>query len=91
MHVAVTRRQHNGKVYETHLLRRSFREDGKVKNETLANLSHLPAETIRVIRESLAGKAHVLAGEGFEIERSLPHGDVGAVWAMAAVSVHVIP
>ena len=84
MHVAVTRRQHNGKVYETYLLRRSFREDGKVKNETLANLSHLPAETIRVIRESLAGKAHVLAGEGFEIERSLPHGHVGAVWAMAA-------
>lgn len=84
MHVAVTRRQHNGKVYETQLLRRSYREDGKVKNETLANLSHLPAETIRVIRESLAGKSHVVAGEGFEIERSLPHGHVGAVWAMAA-------
>ena len=84
MHVAVTRRQHNGKVYETYLLRRSFREDGKVKNETLANLSHLPADTIRVIRESLAGKAHVVAGEGFDIERSLPHGHVAAVWAMAA-------
>ena len=84
MHVAVTRRQHNGKVYETHLLRRSYREDGKVKNETLANLSHLPVDTIRVIRESLAGKAHVVAGEGFDIERSLPHGHVAAVWAMAA-------
>ena len=84
MHVAVTRRQHNGRVYETHLLRRSYREAGKVKNETLANLSHLPAETIRVIRESLAGKSHVVAGEGFDIERSLPHGHVGAVWAMAA-------
>ena len=84
MHVAVTRRQHNGKVYETYLLRRSFREDGKVKNETLANLSHLPVDTIRVIRESLAGKAHVVAGEGFDIERSLPHGHVAAVWAMAA-------
>ena len=84
MHVAVTRRQHNGKVYETHLLRRSYREAGKVKNETLANLSHLPAETIRVIRESLAGKSHVVAGEGFDVERSLPHGHVGAVWAMAA-------
>ena len=84
MHVAVTRRQHNGKVYETHLLRRSYREAGKVKNETLANLSHLPGETIRVIRESLAGKSHVVAGEGFDVERSLPHGHVGAVWAMAA-------
>jgi hypothetical protein len=83
MHVATTRRQHKDKVYETHLLRRSYREDGKVKNETLANLSHLPPETIRLIRESLAGKAHVVAGEDFDIERALPHGHVGALWAMA--------
>lgn len=83
MHVATTRRQHKDKVYETHLLRRSYREDGKVKNETLANLSYLPAETIALIRESLAGKAHVVAGEGFEIERSLPHGHVALCWAMA--------
>ena len=84
MHVATTRRQHKDKVYETHLLRRSYREDGKVKNETLANLSHLPAETIGLIRESLAGKSHVVAGEGWDIERSLPHGHVAAVCAMAA-------
>ena len=83
MHVATTRRQHKDKVYETHLLRRSYREAGKVKNETLANLSYLPAETIQLIRESLAGKSHVAAGEGFEIERSLPHGHVAAVFAMA--------
>ncbi len=51
--------------------------------ETLANLSHLPAETIELVRESLAGKTHVEAGSGFEIERSLPHGHVAAVWAMA--------
>ena len=34
-HVVTTRREYNGKVYQTHLLRRSYREDGKVKNETL--------------------------------------------------------
>ena len=84
MHVATTRRQHKDKVYETHLLRRSYREDGKVKNETLANLSHLPPATLALIRESLAGKNHVIAGSEFEIERSLPHGHVGAVWAMAS-------
>ena len=84
MHVATTRRQHKDKVYETVLLRRSFREDGKVKNETLANLSHLPAEVVELVRQALAGKAHVLAGEGFEIERSLPHGHVAAVCAMAS-------
>lgn len=83
MHVATTRRHYKDKVYETTLLRRSYREGGKVKTETLANLSHLPAETIALIRESLAGKTHVEAGADWEIERSLPHGHVGAVWAMA--------
>jgi hypothetical protein len=83
MHVATTRRQHKDKVYETHLLRRSYREDGKVKNETHANLSHLPPETLALIRESLAGKSHVLADEAFTIERSLRHGDVALIVAMA--------
>ncbi len=83
MHVATTRRQHNEKVYETHLLRRSYREDGKVKNETLANLSYLPDETIQVIRESLAGKHHVVAEDTFEIKRSLPHGHAAAIAKMA--------
>ena len=83
VHVAVTRRHYKDKVYETTLLRRSYREGAKVKTETLANLSHLPAETITLIRDSLAGKTHVEAGAGWEIERSLPHGHVAAVWAMA--------
>src|SRR5487761_1771151 len=83
VHVTVTRRHHKGKTYETTLLRRSYREDGKVKNETIANLSTLPAATIELIRASLAGKAHVVAGEGFDIERSLPHGHVAAVWSRA--------
>lgn len=84
MHVSTTRRHYKDKVYETTLLRRSYREDGKVRNETLANLSHLPAETIALIREQLAGKTHVEAGAGWEIERSLPHGHVAAVAAQAA-------
>ena len=83
MHVATTRRHYKDKVYETTLLRRSYRDGGKVKTETLGNLSHLPAETIALIRESLAGKTHVEAGADWEIERSLPHGHVAAVWAMA--------
>ena len=83
MHVVTTRRQHKDKVYETVLLRHSYREDGKVKNETLANLSYLPAGTIQLIRESLAGKTHVLAGEGFDTERALPYGHVAALFAMA--------
>jgi Transposase DDE domain len=87
MHLATTRRHYVGKdgqerVYETHLLRRSYREDGKVKNETLANLSHLPAATIDLVRASLDGAAFVPA-TGVEVARSLPHGQVAAVWAQA--------
>jgi len=83
VHVSVTRRHYKDKLYETTLLRRSYREGGKVKSETLANLSHLPPETIALIRQSLAGKTHVEAGVDWEIERSLPHGHVAAVWAQA--------
>ncbi len=71
------------RVYETHLLRRSFREGGKVKNETVANLSHLPDETIEVIRRSLAGETLVSASAAATVIRSLPHGHVAAVWAQA--------
>jgi hypothetical protein len=83
VHVATTRRHYKDKVYETTLLRRSYREDGKVKTETLANLSHLPPEAIEAVRASLAGKTLVAASEAFEVTRSLPHGHVAAVWAMA--------
>ena len=83
VHVSTTRRHYKGKVYETVLLRRSFREGGKVKNETLANLSHLPPAAIEAVRAVLAGKQLEEAGAGFEVQRSLPHGHVAAVWAMA--------
>ncbi len=69
--------------YETHLLRRSYRQDGKVKNETVANLSHLPGELIEMIRASLAGQAFVPAGTNARVTRSLPHGHVAAVHAQA--------
>jgi transposase len=88
MHVATTRRHYVGKDgternYETHLLRRSVREGTKVRNETLANLSHLPDELIDAIRAGLAGKTLVVAGEGFELTRALPHGHLAAVATMA--------
>jgi hypothetical protein len=70
-------------VYEAHLLRRSYREGGKVRNETLANLSRLPRETIELVRRSLRGDEFLSAVEAFEVERSLPHGHVAAVLAMA--------
>ena len=78
MHVATTRRRYKDKVYETHLLRRSFREDGKPRNETLANLSHLPPEVIDMIRRSLKGESFVSTDDTFEIRRSLPPRPCGS-------------
>jgi len=79
VHVVTTRRRYKGKVYEAHLLRRSYREDGKVKNETLANLSHLPRETVELIRRSLRGERFVEVNELFDVVASRPHGHVQAV------------
>ena len=78
-HVVTTKREYKGKVYCTHLLRRSYREDGKVKNETLGNLSHLPDAVIDLIRRSLQGESFVTAGQALEICASRSHGHVQAV------------
>nr|WP_082664659.1 IS1634 family transposase [Burkholderia ambifaria] len=78
-HVVTTSRTYKGKVYRTHLLRRSYREDGKVKNETLGNLSHLPEPLIEIIRRALQGETFVPLGQAFEVTGSLAHGHVHAV------------
>src|ERR1035437_5169420 len=88
IHVSTHRRHYVGKDgverdYETHLLRRSYREDGKVKNETVANLSHLPADLIEMIRASLAGHAFRPAAAAATVARTRPHGHVAAVYAQA--------
>ena len=81
VHVATTKRRYNGKVYETHLLRRTYREDGKVKHQTLGNISHLPPDLIETIRLRLRGELPQGIPAGFQITRSLPHGHVAAVLA----------
>ncbi|MBP6763763.1 MAG: IS1634 family transposase [Rubrivivax sp.] len=78
-HVVTTKRVYKDKVYCTHLLRRSYRQDGKVKNETLGNLSHLPDALIDIIRRSLQGETFVPASQAFEVVRSRAHGHVQAV------------
>jgi len=79
VHVATTTRKCKGKVYQSFLLRRSFRDGGKVKHETVGNLSHLPMHVIDLIRRALKGESFVSAEESFECVRSLPHGHVVAV------------
>jgi hypothetical protein len=79
VHVAIIKREYKGKLYSYPLLRQSFREDGKVKHRTLANLSALPSEVVELIRAALSGQRLVPLAQVFNIERSYPHGHVAAV------------
>ena len=89
MHVVRVRSRHvakSGEVrqYESRLLRRSFRKpDGRVGNETLANLSALPDAVVDAVEAVLKGKTLIEAGAGLSIGRSRGHGHVVLVHAAA--------
>jgi hypothetical protein len=88
MHVARIRsshvdRQGRRRDYESVYLRRSYRDGGRVKHEQLANLSPLPAHVVDAIEAALKGQRLVPADEAVTITRSLPHGHVAAVAALA--------
>ena len=61
------------------LLRESYRQDGKTRNRTLANLTDWPAHVVQGLGVLLKGGQVSDAGGGFQIVRSLPHGHVAAV------------
>jgi transposase len=82
VHVAKVTNTIKGVTYTSYYLRRSFREHGKVKHETLGNLSDLPVPLIDLIRRSLKGETFVSAAETFRILSTRPHGHVEAVLAM---------
>jgi len=82
VHVVTTTRKYKDRVYKTHLLRHTYREDGKVKNETVGNLSHLPDDVIELIRRALRGESLVNPDAVFQILRSRAHGHVLAVLGM---------
>lgn len=78
-HVAEIVRKHGTRTYRYQLLRRTYRENGKVQHQTLGNLSHLPAPTIDLIRRVLRGDPLVAPDDAFDIIRSRLHGHVAAV------------
>ncbi len=89
MHVARIRgshvdRQGRRRDYESRYLRRTYRDAGTVRHETLANLSGLPEQVVDAIEAALKGTPLVPAGQAVTITASLPHGHVAAVHAMAA-------
>ena len=88
MHVArisssYTDKQGRRREYESRYLRRTYRDGGQVRHETLANLSGLPEQVVDSIEAALKGTALVPAAQAVTITRSLPHGHVAAVHAMA--------
>src|SRR6266481_9416746 len=88
MHVARTPSKYvdkagNMRRYQSVLVRRTYRDGPKVRHETLANLSKLPAEVIAAVEATLKGQALAPAEAVCTISRSLPHGHVAAVAAMA--------
>ena len=79
----------NGKTYARHLLRETYREDGKVKHRTLANLTHCKSEEVEAIRLALKYKGdlgRMLASAG-ESGPELKQGpSVGAVWVLSQLA-----
>jgi hypothetical protein len=65
------------------LLRESYREAGKTKNRTLANLTDWPAERIEQLRAVLRGDKLLPAADAVQIVRALPHGYVLAALTTA--------
>jgi hypothetical protein len=76
-------KQGRARDYSSAYLRRTYRDGGKVKNETVANISALPDHVIDLIDAGLKGQELVPAGQAVTITGSLPHGHVAAVHAMA--------
>ena len=73
----------NGRSASAVLLRESYRQGGKVRKRTLANLSKLPPPVVEGLRVLLQGGTAIARPEEvFEIQRSLPHGHVAAVIGM---------
>jgi hypothetical protein len=90
MHVARIKSSHTDKQgrereYESRLLRHTYREDGKVRHKTVANLSRMPAPVVDAVEAALKGEVLVPAGQAaVTVAKSLPHGHVAAAYAMAA-------
>jgi len=82
VYVAEIKSRYKDKVYTSYLLRRVYRENGKVKQQTLGNLSALPAEAIALIRGALRGQRYLPDHQAMEKRRTWLHGHVAAVGAM---------
>lgn len=82
MHIETIRHKRGDRVYVTYLLRQTYREDGKIKHRTIANLTGVPLPIIELIRASLRGEPVAVGRDEVRCIGSLSHG---AAWAVTAM------
>ena len=87
MHIVINKSTHGKKIYTSVLLRESYRENGKVKKRTIANLSACSEEEIRAIQIALQNKGSlenlINSDKDIKLEQGL---SIGAVWVIAQVA-----
>jgi len=87
MHVVENKSKHGKKIYRSILLRESYRENGKVKKRTIANISHCTPGEIAAIKLALKHKDNLASLGNFKNDVQLQEGlSVGAVWAINQVA-----
>lgn len=87
MHIDSATTRRDGKSYRRHLLRTSYREDGKVKKRTIANLSHCSEQEISAIRLALHHKDDLTAlgkpKDSIELQQGRSVGAVVTLYQIA--------
>lgn len=86
MYVDTTKTRRGDKVYIRHLLRHSYREGGKVKHKTIANLSNCSNEEITALKLALKNKGNLASLVSMDDIESQLGKSIGAVWAMLELS-----
>ena len=87
MYVDTSTVQQKGKTYTRHLLRESYREEGKVRHRTVANLSRCTGEEIEAIKLALRHKESLMELVSLEESLELRKGpSIGAVWLLYSLA-----
>lgn len=86
MYVDTTTSRRGSKVYVRHLLRSSYREDGKVKHRTIANLSHCSNDEIAALKLALKHKGKLTSLVSLDDVETRLKKSIGAVWTMHALA-----
>jgi hypothetical protein len=87
MYVDISSLCRNGKTYTRYLLRECYREEGKVKHRTIANLSRCSPQEIEAVRLALRHKQELAALGSIKEAVQLHQGpSIGAVWLVYQVA-----